>query len=535
MKRAAIYARVSTKKEEQKLSVGHQLSTCRAFCEARGWRVAGEFSDERTGRTFARRGWQSLMDEVSAGQVDVIVATARDRIARNKLEAGRLRLEVLPLYNVTIEPVAGMGDSTDPGIELAISVQEAFDDHLSRLIGWKTRNGQDRRLADGYWPFRTPFGCMKDPRNKGVPIKDPAGWPMLEHAYALAAEGCSLGEVRRWLEEQGVPSAAGGGWNLSSVSRMLQNKFYIGEYDRGGEVHKLRHACLLDPALWWQAQRDNSFIRYCGRPRGEQSPYCYLTPRVVCSHYSIASPAHRSGNPLPFYARYTVGRGGVCYPYYYRADRLNAGAGIRAESADGTPLSGAGSVRSGIRADHLDYLVLRQLAALGGNGSLLDYELRTTAQLRSGQLEAEREDLVRRIARTEREWRRTQRALIKLATAANIGETLLALDAQARELRLRLSEQSKLLNRIDAELVLLDGSEPHIRRAVSHINAIHALYDAHAWDELRAVLDLLVDHVDIRLDGPLLVLKPVMKTSAQAALTGGFVLPLSVPSRLIAA
>lgn len=80
--RAAIYARVSTTNHGQ--DVGLQLDELRHVARARGWTVAGEFTDEGvSGGQRSRPALDALMNEVRDGGVDVVVVWRFDRFARS--------------------------------------------------------------------------------------------------------------------------------------------------------------------------------------------------------------------------------------------------------------------------------------------------------------------------------------------------------------------------------------------------------------------------------------------------------------------
>lgn len=60
MKRAVIYARVSTDEQGQGYSLPTQLESCRKYAAERGYVVAEEFTDMHTGTEIERPGLNEL-------------------------------------------------------------------------------------------------------------------------------------------------------------------------------------------------------------------------------------------------------------------------------------------------------------------------------------------------------------------------------------------------------------------------------------------------------------------------------------------
>lgn len=77
-KRAAIYARVSTRDQE----ATNQLLELRAFCDRKGWDVANEYIDHESGGKADRIAFQHMFQEASQARFDVVVFWALDRFSR---------------------------------------------------------------------------------------------------------------------------------------------------------------------------------------------------------------------------------------------------------------------------------------------------------------------------------------------------------------------------------------------------------------------------------------------------------------------
>lgn len=85
MTSAAIYARYSTELQSDR-SIEDQVDLCARFIQQRGWTRAVVFSDRaKSGAsTVGRDGLTSMMSAARAGEFDVVVVEALDRISRDQ-------------------------------------------------------------------------------------------------------------------------------------------------------------------------------------------------------------------------------------------------------------------------------------------------------------------------------------------------------------------------------------------------------------------------------------------------------------------
>ena len=82
MKRAAIYARVSTKKNGQNPET--QLVALREYVQNRGWGIAGEYIDNGvSGSKDSRPELDRLMKDARIRKVDAVIVARFDRFARS--------------------------------------------------------------------------------------------------------------------------------------------------------------------------------------------------------------------------------------------------------------------------------------------------------------------------------------------------------------------------------------------------------------------------------------------------------------------
>jgi len=82
--RAAIYARYSSDNQRD-ASIEDQVRVCSERIKREKWKLAATYSDRAlSGASTLRPGYQKLLQDVRAGQIDIVIAEALDRISRDQ-------------------------------------------------------------------------------------------------------------------------------------------------------------------------------------------------------------------------------------------------------------------------------------------------------------------------------------------------------------------------------------------------------------------------------------------------------------------
>ncbi|MFP3288014.1 MAG: IS607 family transposase [Acidilobus sp.] len=140
--RAVIYARVSS--PGQKGDLEGQIQYLRQYCSSKGYKVIDVLSDVASGLKAGRKGLMRLLEYVTNRQVDVVVVTYKDRLARFGLEYLEFFLRQ---YGVRVE--AALGDEPrDSRQELVEDMVEVVSSLAGRLYGVRSR--RRRELVEGF-------------------------------------------------------------------------------------------------------------------------------------------------------------------------------------------------------------------------------------------------------------------------------------------------------------------------------------------------------------------------------------------------
>jgi site-specific DNA recombinase len=213
---AAICARVSSARQAKDETIGSQLAALREHAGKSRLDVPEEwvFADEgHSGATLVRPGLEALRDLAAQGCLDLVLAYSPDRLAR-KFAYQALLIEELARCGTRVEFVKGpRGDS--PEDQLLVQFQGMFAEYEKAQLAERYRRGKAWRAKTGSVNVLggAPFGyryLRKTPETG-------ASYEVIPHEAVLVAEmfrryaddGAAIADLRRWLEDQGVPTRTG--------------------------------------------------------------------------------------------------------------------------------------------------------------------------------------------------------------------------------------------------------------------------------------------------------------------------------------
>jgi site-specific DNA recombinase len=238
--RVAIYGRVSTGHQVEHQTIEQQIDRLTAHVaahHAEGWTLDPTHlfrDDGYSGAVLARPGLDRLRDAVKGREVDRVLVTAPDRLARNYVHQMVL-LEEWARAGCAAE-FLDRPMSDDPHDHLLLQIRGAVAEYERTLIAERMRRGRLAKLRAGTllpWTY-PPYGYRlspdrpRDPR--GVTI-DAADAAVVAELFAMYREpGVSLMQLAVHLDARGVPTPSGAPrWSSPTVRGILRNPTYTGQ------------------------------------------------------------------------------------------------------------------------------------------------------------------------------------------------------------------------------------------------------------------------------------------------------------------
>lgn len=293
---ALIYVRISHDPEGRRTGVERQRKDCVSLVEDRGWTVVGvlEDNDRSAYRGKRRSGWETVLDRIQTGGVDILVAWATDRLTRHPRELEDLvdLLEETGTQVVTV--TSGEYDLSTPEGRATARIVGAIARQESERKAERQRAANRHRAANGQrMGGRRAFGYDEDGRT----MRDHEAAELRGMAQRLL-DGHSARSIRVDLNERGIDTASGGAWTNSRVTEVLGNPRYVGKRTYKGEVvADAEWPPILDEQTWrrLQAVLNRPERRWRGGPLKR-----WLTRVAVCGRCEqplVAGQVSRTRGP----------------------------------------------------------------------------------------------------------------------------------------------------------------------------------------------------------------------------------------------
>ncbi|MGH8058201.1 MAG: recombinase family protein [Candidatus Entotheonellia bacterium] len=171
----ALYARVSTPRQQQQQTIEQQLTRLREYVASQlEWHVAEEHiyrDDGYRGAKLNRPGLDRLRDRAAMAAFERVLITAPDRLARNFVHQ-LLLVDELTQRGCQVEFLE-RPMSDDPHDPLLLQIRGAVAEYERTLITERMRRGRQAKLRSGQllpWT-RPPYGYLVDPNRP----RDPNG------------------------------------------------------------------------------------------------------------------------------------------------------------------------------------------------------------------------------------------------------------------------------------------------------------------------------------------------------------------------
>jgi site-specific DNA recombinase len=233
--RAAVYARVSTARQERDQTIDSQLDALRGWAASFGHELKREhvYIDEGySGSRLDRPALDRLRDAAREGEFDVVGVYSPDRLARRYAYQVVL-LEELRKAGSPVEfihrPI-----SDDPHDQLLLQIQGAVAEYERALLGERFRRGKLQKARAGHWVAgQAPYGYRYVPARDGVPAHleiDDAEAEVVRRLHRwLIDERMTVRQILKRLADGPVRPRSGKRlWSNSVVHSILSDTVYTG-------------------------------------------------------------------------------------------------------------------------------------------------------------------------------------------------------------------------------------------------------------------------------------------------------------------
>jgi site-specific DNA recombinase len=236
--RVALYARVSSERQADELTIQSQVAALRQRIAADGCKMEAElcFLDEGfSGSTVQRPALERLRDMAYSGLIGRLYVHSPDRLAR-KYAYQVVLMEEFNKHDVDVVFLNDVAGVASPERNLLLQMQGMIAEYERAKILERTRRGRRFAARQGKVSAlaHAPYGYRYVSKHEAG---GEARYEVLaddsQRVQALftwvGVEGLSLGDVSRRLREQGVPTPTGlARWDRATLRGILLNPAYQG-------------------------------------------------------------------------------------------------------------------------------------------------------------------------------------------------------------------------------------------------------------------------------------------------------------------
>ena len=443
----ALYARVSSDRQDVDLSVAAQLRALRDYAEKNGYLVAREYVDEaESGRIADRPQFQRMLDEASKPEAPFqeILVWKFSRFTRKREHAVAFK-SMLRRRGVRVVSITEQADDTPTG-KLLEAIIESVDEFYSENLAQEVMRGMREAAMRGFWVGSSvPYGYVRvlvqDGGKKRPKLElDPARSLVVRRIFDMVLQGRSILEVTKTLNAEGIPTTNGKKWIKTTIHTMLANEAYTGALVWGTNAKDGAPPVRVEDAF--PAIVTKQEFRRAKKLLGSRAPKS-VHPRRAASPYLLSGllRCETCGNALTA-AEAKSGK----YTYYVCHSLLKRGSGTCK-----TPRLNAKSfeklIVNEIRANVLTESNIRDLV------KLLDEEMDGVAAEQRQRLETVEEELEEVKRRLGRIWQVIETTDIEMADASERirehRERKERLETAAEEARAVLGERRSVLDSAD--------------------------------------------------------------------------------------
>jgi site-specific DNA recombinase len=237
MTRVALYARYSSDNQRE-ASIEDQLRICREQAKREKWKIVGTYKDAGISGAsmILRPGIQALLQDAQAGQFDIVLAEALDRISRDQADVAtfykHLKFAGVPIVTLSEGEIS----------ELHVGLKGTMNALFLKDLAAKTHRGIRGRVEEGKSGGGLCYGynVIKQLDARGDPIRgdreiNEAEANVVRRIFREFAAGVGPRTIARTLNEEGVPGPAGKLWSDTTIrghvkrgTGLVNNELYIG-------------------------------------------------------------------------------------------------------------------------------------------------------------------------------------------------------------------------------------------------------------------------------------------------------------------
>lgn len=218
--KALVYARYSTHKQDNGISIENQITRCKEYAKFKGFQIIDIIQDLAIsgGLNRARQGFMDLLTKVEQGECDVILTYDLTRLSREMLSL--LALErFLNEYDCLLYTVEGQVDTSSVEGFMSFAVKAFFGEVERRTVKHRTKKAMEHLKNNGKVYNHEPYGFKREGNNL---VEVPQEQAVIQLVNGSYSEGLRLADIQRMLNKKGIKTRIGADWQPQQVKNLIE-------------------------------------------------------------------------------------------------------------------------------------------------------------------------------------------------------------------------------------------------------------------------------------------------------------------------
>lgn len=270
--KAVLLARVSSKKQEEGLSLDAQKEHLETYCARYHLDIIKTYEIIESSVRGKRKDFYRMIDfclkqketvAILVDAVDRLQRTFKDTPLLDELRlAGKIEIHCYR-ENLILKKESTSNDITMWGMHTVMAQSYVLS------ISENVKRSNNLKISNGEFPGAAPLGYLnfKNAQNHSDIKPDEVRAPLIVKLFKRYVVGdVSLLQLEKYAHSIGLRSKKGNRVSKQNIVRIIDNRFYYGEMFIKGEIHPHHYQPIVDKDLWERCH----LIRLGKRPRGAE-------------------------------------------------------------------------------------------------------------------------------------------------------------------------------------------------------------------------------------------------------------------------
>jgi site-specific DNA recombinase len=263
--RAIVYARVSSTKQLEGVSIESQIRKARAYADIHEMEIVAEYSDDFTGYTISRPQFEVVMEDLRHGKANALITLDNDRISRDSTDYAILRKELQTLGVDLHYVTRGKIDLDSFGHQVVEDIQGRFAQNWGTQIKKDTMRGRYEKVEQGGVMLKSNrifgYDVIREGKLQKLQINENQAQVvrMVFEWYTRGDETdtkLTVRQITHKLNRMGIKPPNNrkyaDEWRHGAIDRMLTQTTYVGIYTYAHLSN--RQPAIVDNETWDLAQ-----------------------------------------------------------------------------------------------------------------------------------------------------------------------------------------------------------------------------------------------------------------------------------------